>query len=197
MKTFHLLSQSLKRFLILKPLLKFTPWNQLLRLSRLSPAFSVTKLLQNCNYQSSAIPPGPALWKKETLSIPPGGSALSALPYAPCLPRAMLALWNAKPIPLGWSLLHWGSLLPALCAMFTPCNAEPIARGPSAPCAMLRRYFYLICPSVFSARNSVLTFPNFFNTLPSVLAKPDAVTTRCLPRAVLAPCNAKPIALGS
>ncbi|HUT72449.1 MAG TPA: type II toxin-antitoxin system HicA family toxin, partial [Desulfatiglandales bacterium] len=39
-------------------LLKPAPWNQLLRLSRLSPALPVTQLLQTCNYQSAAIPPG-------------------------------------------------------------------------------------------------------------------------------------------
>ena len=47
-------------------LLKFTPWNQILRLTRLSPAIPATKLLQNCNYQSAAIPPGPAPWNQNT-----------------------------------------------------------------------------------------------------------------------------------
>jgi hypothetical protein len=37
-----------------------------------------------------------------------------------------------------------------------------------APCG-LRSVIskYLICPRIFHARNSILTFPNFFNTLPT------------------------------
>ena len=40
-------------------------------------------------------------------------------------------------------MFHWGALSYfisacfALCAMFTPCNAEPIALGPSALCSLL------------------------------------------------------------
>ena len=47
------------------------PWNQMLRLNRLSPAIPVTQLPKNQNYKSAAIPPGPAPWNQNTCSKPP------------------------------------------------------------------------------------------------------------------------------
>jgi len=73
-------------------------WNQILRINRLSPALPVTQLLQNQNYQSAAIPLGPALWNKETLSIPPGRSDHLLYPYQLCLPRE------------GRKMFHWGAI---------------------------------------------------------------------------------------
>ena len=65
--------------------------------------------------------------------------SFAAIPYASCfLP---ISFQPCLPREMR-SIFHWGAFS-----------------------CLFHRYFYLICPSVFSAQSLVLTFPNSFNTL--------------------------------
>jgi hypothetical protein len=89
-------------------LLKFTPWNQILCLNRLSPALPVTQLLQKHNYQSPSIP----------LGFTPWNQILCLNRLSPALPVTQLLQkhnYQSPSIPLG----------------FTPWNQNTCLKHPS------------------------------------------------------------------
>ena len=151
-------------------------WNQILRLNRLTPAvltFLTLQMAQGELYLPTHV---------SCQDLPASGVVYP--PYF--LSAIFLADWRTCP-PLLWRTGGFTRLRRGLTPSYfclkrsdpqillgAGCTSNAVVlklcgssaqRSLSMALLLLRRYYYLICPSVFYTQNSVLTFLGFFNIL--------------------------------